>query len=288
MRVKVDVELESSTLDTRIGCHLSSAKGYAAMAETAHSIRANTFAFFTRNPRGGKAKDIDPADIELFHEKCQCYGIDTIVAHGSYTVNPCSSKAQVREFAFQALQQDLERMEYTPNQLFNMHPGSHVGQGIDTGIEQIIEVLNTVLKPDQTTTVLLETMAGKGSEVGSCFEEIARIIEGVSLDDHVGVCLDTCHVWDAGYDIKDNLDAVIEEFDKVIGLSRLRALHINDSLNNCGSHKDRHAKIGQGTIGLDALRSVVHHPTLKGLPCILETPNDLSGYQAEISLLRAI
>lgn len=272
---------------TRIGCHLSSAKGYTAMAETAHSIGANTFAFFTRNPRGGKAKDIDSCDIETFHEACKRYGIDTVVAHGSYTVNPCSAKPQVREFAFQALEQDLERMEYTPHQLFNMHPGSHVGQGVDKGIELIAEVLNTVLKPGQTTTLLLETMAGKGSEVGSSFEELARIIERLDCADQVGVCLDTCHVWDAGYDIVNHLDEVLDEFDRIIGLSRLRALHINDSLNDCGSHKDRHARIGEGSLGLEALRRVVHHPALHGLPCILETPNDLDGYAAEIALLRS-
>lgn len=257
------------------------------MAETAHSIGANTFAFFTRNPRGGKAKDIDPCDIETFHEACKRYGIDTVVAHGSYTVNPCSAKPQVREFAFQALEQDLERMEYTPHQLFNMHPGSHVGQGVDKGIELIAEVLNTVLKPGQTTTLLLETMAGKGSEVGSSFEELTRIIERLDCADQVGVCLDTCHVWDAGYDIVNHLDEVLDEFDRIIGLSRLRALHINDSLNDCGSHKDRHARIGEGSLGLEALRRVVRHPALHGLPCILETPNDLDGYAAEIALLRS-
>lgn len=280
------MEKRNIVVDTRIGCHLSSAKGYAAMAEMAHSIGANTFAFFTRNPRGGRAKEIDQNDIEVFHDACDRYEIDTIVAHGSYTVNPCSAKPHVREFAVQALTQDLERMEYTPHQLFNVHPGSHVGQGVDTGIEQIVEVLNIVIRPDQTTTLLLETMAGKGSEVGSSFEELARIIERLTYPDKVGVCFDTCHVWDAGYDIVDSLDSVLSDFDRVIGLQRLQALHINDSLNECGSHKDRHAKVGQGKIGLEALRRVVHHPVLKGLPCILETPNDLEGYQKEIELLR--
>lgn len=270
-----------------MGCHLSSAQGYAAMASTAESINANTFAFFTRNPRGGKAKAIDPADIAVYHAEAQRIGINRIVAHGSYTVNPCSAKENVREFAFQALAEDLARMEYTPHQLFNMHPGSHVGQGVQVGIEQIAEVLNTVLSEDQTTTLLLETMAGKGSEVGSTFEELAAIIERIDLSDHVGVCLDTCHVWDAGYDIVNDLEGVLDQFDRVLGLERLRALHINDSLNSCGAHKDRHARIGEGCIGADALVRVVMHPGLYGLPCILETPNELPGYAAEIALFRA-
>lgn len=270
-----------------MGCHLSSAQGYAVMATTAESIGANTFAFFTRNPRGGKAKAIDPADIATYHAEAQRIGINCIVAHGSYTVNPCSAKENVREFAFQALAEDLARMEYTPHQLFNMHPGSHVGQGVQAGIEQIAEVLNAVLSEDQTTTLLLETMAGKGSEVGSTFEELAAIIERLDLADHVGVCLDTCHVWDAGYDIVNDLEGVLDQFDRVLGLERLRALHINDSLNPCGAHKDRHARIGEGCIGVDALVRVVMHPALYGLPCILETPNELSGYAAEIALFRA-
>ena len=214
-----------------IGCHLSSAKGYAAMAKTAASIDANTFAFFTRNPRGGKAKAIDDADVKAFAEEAALAGIGRIVAHGSYTVNPCAAKEQVRSFAFQALAEDLARMERTPGQLLNIHPGSHVGQGADVGIELIAEVLNTVLTLEQTTTLLLETMAGKGSEVGRTFEELAAIIDRVELNSHLGVCLDTCHVWDAGYDIANDLDGVLEEFDRVIGLDRLRALHINDSLN---------------------------------------------------------
>ena len=251
-----------------MGCHLSSANGYTAMAKTAQSISAHTFAFFTRNPRGGKAKAIDQADIESFACAAEEAKITRIVAHGSYTVNPCSAKQHVRAFAFQALEEDLRRMEYTPHQLFNIHPGSHVGQGIQVGIEQIAEVLNAVLKQDQTTTLLLETMAGKGSEVGSSFEELASIIKKVDLKDKVGICLDTCHVWDAGYDIVNDLEGVLEEFDAVLGLERLRALHINDSLNPRGSHKDRHARIGEGEIGSDALVRVVLHPKLKGLPCI--------------------
>lgn len=269
-----------------IGCHLSSSKGYEAMAHTAESIGANTFAFFTRNPRGGAAKAIDPADIERFESACEEIGMGTLVAHGSYTINPCSAKESVREFALQALTDDLSRMEATPGQLFNMHPGSHTGQGIDVGIQQIAETLNEVISPEQTTTVLLETMAGKGSEVGSRFEELAAIRALMDHPEKVGVCLDTCHVWDAGYDIKNDLDGVLEEFDRVIGLEHLRALHINDSLNDCGAHKDRHARIDEGKIGADALVAVVNHPKLQGLPCILETPNELPGYAREIAFFR--
>lgn len=270
-----------------MGCHLSSAQGYEAMVDAAQSIGANTFAFFTRNPRGGKAKALDPADVQAFQVKADKLGIKRIVAHGSYTVNPCSAKEHVRQFAFQALAEDLARMESTPNQLFNMHPGSHVGQGVEAGIDQIAEVLNAVLMPDQTTTLLLETMAGKGSEVGSSFEELAAIIKRVDLKDHVGVCLDTCHVWDAGYDIAGNLEGVLDEFDRIIGLDRLCALHVNDSLNPRGARKDRHARIGEGQIGAEALARVVMHPALFGLPCILETPNELSGYAKEIAFFRA-
>lgn len=270
-----------------IGCHLSSAKGYAVMAKTAASIDANTFAFFTRNPRGGKAKAIDEADLKAFAEEATKAGIGRIVAHGSYTVNPCAAKEHVRAFAFQALAEDLDCMERTPGQLFNIHPGSHVGQGAQKGIELIAEVLNTVLRPEQTTTLLLETMAGKGSEVGRSFEELTAIIDRIELDSHVGVCLDTCHVWDAGYDIVGDLDGVLDEFDRIIGLDRLRALHVNDSMNERGSHKDRHARIGEGCIGEDALAAVVRHPALAGLPCILETPNELPGYAQEIAFFRA-
>ena len=284
---KQTIQQDSSARSLVMGCHLSSAQGYTAMAEMAKSIDANTFAFFTRNPRGGKAKAIDPQDITSFHEAAKEAGINRIVAHGSYTVNPCSAKENVRQFAFQALAEDLARMEYTPHQLFNMHPGSHVGQGVNAGIEQIAEVLNAVLSDEQTTTVLLETMAGKGSEVGSTFEELAAIIERIELKDHVGVCLDTCHVWDAGYDIVNDLEGVLEQFDAVLGLDRLRALHINDSLNPCGAHKDRHARIGEGCIGSEALTQVVFHPSLLGLPCILETPNELPGYAKEIAFFRS-
>ena len=269
-----------------IGCHLSSSKGYEAMARTAQGIGANTFAFFTRNPRGGATKAIDPEDIKRFESAYEEIGMGTIVAHGSYTINPCSAKESVREFAREALDDDLARMEYTPGQYFNMHPGSHTGQGVEVGIEQIAETLNQVITADQTTTLLLETMAGKGSEVGSTFEELAAIRERMDHPEKVGVCLDTCHVWDAGYDIKDDLDGVLDEFDKLIGIDHLKALHVNDSLNVCGAHKDRHARIGEGEIGADALVRVVKHPALQGLPCILETPNELDGYAKEIAFFR--
>lgn len=269
-----------------IGCHLSSSKGYEAMARTAQDIGANTFAFFTRNPRGGATKAIDPEDIKRFESACEEIGMGTIVAHGSYTINPCSAKESVREFAREALDDDLARMECTPGQYFNMHPGSHTGQGVEVGIEQIAETLNQVITVNQTTTLLLETMAGKGSEVGSTFEELAAIRERMDHPEKVGVCLDTCHVWDAGYDIKDDLDGVLDEFDKLIGIDHLKALHVNDSLNVCGAHKDRHARIGEGEIGADALVHVVKHPALQGLPCILETPNELDGYAKEIAFFR--
>ena len=269
-----------------IGCHLSASKGYEAMARTAQDIGANTFAFFTRNPRGGATKAIDPEDIKRFESACEEIGMGTIVAHGSYTINPCSAKESVREFAREALDDDLARMECTPGQYFNMHPGSHTGQGVEVGIEQIAETLNQVITVNQTTTLLLETMAGKGSEVGSTFEELAAIRERMDHPEKVGVCLDTCHVWDAGYDIKDDLDGVLDEFDKLIGIDHLKALHVNDSLNVCGAHKDRHARIGEGEIGADALVHVVKHPALQGLPCILETPNELDGYAKEIAFFR--
>lgn len=269
-----------------LGCHLSSSKGYRAMGETALSIGANTFQFFTRNPRGGAAKPIDPADTEVFCQMQQSGQIGTVVAHAPYTVNPCSKDERTRQFALNMMQDDLKRMEYTPGNLYNFHPGSHVGQSVETGIAEIIDTLNQILFPEQKTTVLLETMAGKGSEVGSHFEELRAIIDGVTLSDKLGVCLDTCHVYDAGYDIVNDLDGVLSEFDRIIGLSRLRALHINDSKNPFCSHKDRHEVIGGGSIGLDALRRVVHHPKLSGLPMVLETPNELPGYAAEIRMLR--
>ena len=272
-----------------IGCHLSAARGYAAMARDAASIGANTFQFFTRNPRGGKAKALDPRDLEAYRAAAAEAGITRILAHAPYTLNPASSKPETVAFALQTLADDLARMdEATPNQLYNMHPGCHVGQGTEAGIALVADALNQVLRPELTTTLLLETMAGKGSEIGGRFEELAAIISQVELADHVGVCLDTCHVWDGGYDIAGNLDGVLEEFDRVVGHNRRKAIHVNDSLNPLGARKDRHARIGEGHIGTEALCRVVSHPALRHLPFYLETPHDsLQGYAAEIALLRA-
>ena len=270
-----------------IGCHLSSAKGYLHMAKDAVSIDANTFQFFTRNPRGGRAKAIDPKDIAAFAGYAPEHGIERILAHAPYTLNPASDKQQTRDFALMVLAEDLGRMEETPHQLYNMHPGSAVGQPCEVAIAKIADALNQSLLPHQTTTLLLETMAGKGSEIGGTFEELAAIIAQVELESHVGVCLDTCHVWDAGYDIVGDLDGVLEEFDRVIGLDRLHAIHLNDSMNARGSHKDRHARIGEGEIGFKALAAVTNHPKLRDLPFYLETPNpDLAGYAEEIAALR--
>lgn len=270
-----------------IGCHLSSAKGYLHMAKDAVSIDANTFQFFTRNPRGGRAKAIDPKDIAVFAAYAPEHGIERILAHAPYTLNPASDKQQTRDFALMVLAEDLGRMEETPHQLYNMHPGSAVGQPCEVAIAKIADALNQSLLPHQTTTLLLETMAGKGSEVGGTFEELAAIIAQVELESHVGVCLDTCHVWDASYDIVGDLDGVLEEFDRVIGLDRLHAIHLNDSMNARGSHKDRHARIGEGEIGFKALAAVTNHPKLRDLPFYLETPNpDLAGYAEEIAALR--
>lgn len=270
-----------------IGCHLSSAKGYLHMAKDAVSIDANTFQFFTRNPRGGRAKAIDPKDIAAFAAYAPEHGIERILAHAPYTLNPASDKQQTRDVALMVLAEDLGRMEETPHQLYNMHPGSAVGQPCEVAIAKIADALNQSLLPHQTTTLLLETMAGKGSEIGGTFEELAAIIAQVELESHVGVCLDTCHVWDAGYDIVGDLDGVLEEFDRVIGLDRLHAIHLNDSMNARGSHKDRHARIGEGEIGFKALAAVTNHPKLRDLPFYLETPNpDLAGYAEEIAALR--
>lgn len=271
-----------------VGCHLSTSKGFAAMGRTALSLGANTFAFFTRNPRGGSAKAIDAADAAALRELMAEHDFGTLVAHAPYTLNPCSAKPEAREFARMCMTDDLVRMEAVPHSYYNFHPGSHVKQGSECGIGLIAGLLNEVLAPEQTTTVLLETMAGKGTEVGRTFEELAAIIERVELADHVGVCLDTCHVWDGGYDIVGDLDGVLEEFDRVVGLSRLRAVHINDSKNPCGAHKDRHEKIGQGFIGVEAFERIVNHPALRELPFILETPNELPGYAEEIVLLRSL
>lgn len=271
-----------------IGCHLSASDGFLAMGKTALSIGANTFQFFTRNPRGSKAKAIDPADVAAFLELAAENGFGTLVAHAPYTINPCSKDERTREFARMTLADDLRRMEHIPGNVYNFHPGSHTGQGMETGIGQIAETLNAILTPDIRTTVLLETMSGKGSEVGSRFEELREIIDRVELSDKLGVCLDTCHVSDAGYDIADDPDGVLTEFDRVIGLDRLRAVHVNDSLNPVGSHKDRHARIGEGCLGAEALGRVVRHPALQGLPFVLETPNELPGYAREIALLKEL
>lgn len=272
----------------QIGCHISSAGGYLAMGRRAASLGANTFAFFTRNPRGGAARAVDPEDVAAFTALCAELGIRQLVAHAPYTLNPCAEKDYVQAFARTALADDLRRMEYTPGQLYNFHPGSHVGQGVETGVEKIAAVLNETLFPEMTTTVLLETMAGKGSEVGGRFGELRAILDRVALRDKVGVCLDTCHVWDAGYDIAGDLDGVLTEFDRVIGLGRLRAVHLNNSLNDRGARKDRHARITEGHIPLDALVRVIQHPALQSLPFILETPNDDAGYAREIALLREL
>ena len=269
-----------------LGCHLSSSKGFTAMGRMALSIGANTFQFFTRNPRGGAAKEIVPADAAALVQMQDAGEIGRIVAHAPYTLNPCAKEEKTLEFARNTMQDDLRRMEYVPGNYYNFHPGSHVGQGIDEGIRKIAETLDFAMFDGQTTTVLLETMAGKGTEVGGRFCELRQIIDRVSRPEKLGVCLDTCHVNDAGYDIAGSLDAVLEEFDREIGLSRLRALHLNDSKNPLGAHKDRHERLGEGYLGLEAFYRIIEHPVLRGLPMILETPNELPGYEAEIALLR--
>lgn len=269
-----------------IGCHLSSSKGYAAMAKEAEKINANTFQFFTRNPRGAKAKEINPEDVQAFHEKAKEICIQRILAHAPYTLNACSADERVREFAVNTMRDDLKRMEYTPGNCYNFHPGSHVKQGAEVGISYIAQMLNQLLTKEQTTTVLLETMAGKGSEVGRNFEELREILDRVELQEKMGVCLDSCHVFDAGYDIVKDLDGVLNAFDRIIGLHRLKAVHLNDSMFGLNSHKDRHARIGEGKIGLEAIIRLINHPALRHLPFYLETPNDLEGYSREIALLR--
>ena len=270
----------------RIGCHLSSSKGFFHMGKEAVKIGANTFQFFTRNPRGSRAKEIDPEDVRKFLEYAQEHDICQILAHAPYTLNPCSKDAKTREFAWMTMEDDLKRMEYVPGNCYNFHPGSHVGQGAQEGIRMISEMLNQILKEEQHTTVLLETMAGKGSEIGGKFEELREIIDRVELKDKLGVCLDTCHIWDGGYDIVSDPDAVFAEFDRVIGLDRLKAVHLNNSLNGLGSHKDRHAKILEGVLPPEALVRIVCHKALAGRPFILETPNDDAGYAEEIAWLR--
>ena len=272
----------------KIGCHLSASKGFLNMGKEIVALGGNTFQFFTRNPRGGAAKDIDEKDVEAFKKFADENGIEVILAHAPYTLNACSADESIRDFAKRTFADDLARMEYVPGNLYNFHPGSHVKQGVETGTEYIVEMLNETIKESQTTTVLLETMAGKGSEIGRTFEELRAIIDKVELNDKIGVCLDTCHVNDAGYDIVNNLDGVLEEFDKIIGIGRLKAIHINDSKNPLGAHKDRHEKIGEGYIGKDAMERIINHPLLKKLPFYLETPNELDGYAKEIALLRSL
>ena len=272
----------------KIGCHLSTAEGFLNMGKEIIALGGNTFQFFSRNPRGGSAKTVDKKDIEDFRNFAKEHGIDIILAHAPYTLNACSNDPSIREFAKKTFASDLERMEYLPNNMYNFHPGSHVKQGVDVGIKYIIEMLNESIKPEQTTKVLLETMAGKGSEIGRTFEEIRRIIDGVELKDHIGVCLDTCHIYDAGYDIVGNLEMVLEEFDKIIGLERLKAIHLNDSKNPFASHKDRHEKIGEGSIGVKTFTAIINHAALRELPFYLETPNELDGYAKEIALLKSL
>lgn len=270
-----------------IGNHLSSSKGFYAMGKMALQLDADTFAFFTRNPRGGSAKAIDPEDAAKLRALLAEHRFGRLVAHAPYTMNVCAAKPDIREFSANVLKEDLERMEYLPGNYYNFHPGSHVGQGVDAAIPMIADALNHALKPKHQTTVLLETMAGKGSEIGRSFEELRAILDRVELSDKVGVCLDTCHVWEGGYDIVDHLDGVLEEFDAIIGLDKLKAVHFNDSMNGCGAHKDRHQKIGEGGIGRDALMRVVQHPLLQDKPFILETPNDDDGYAKEIAMVRS-
>ena len=270
----------------KIGCHLSSSKGYLAMGKEAVKIGANTFQFFTRNPRGGKAKPLDLEDMAAYRAFSQEHGLFPILAHAPYTLNACAADEGLRTFALETMADDLARLENIPGSLHNFHPGSHVKQGAETGIALIAEHLNAILTPEQSTTVLLETMAGKGSEVGRSFEEIRAILDRVELSDKLGVCLDTCHVSDGGYDIVNDLDGVLEKFDKVIGLGRLKAVHLNDSMNPLGSHKDRHQKLGEGTLGLEALTRIINHPALRELPFYLETPNDLAGYAREIAMMK--
>lgn len=271
-----------------IGCHLSISKGYLHMGKEALSLGANTFQYFTRNPRGGKARTFDEADMKALEAFMAEHNFGKILGHAPYTLNACAADPSLRQFAKNMMREDLERLEFLPNQLYNFHPGSHVKQGVDQGIEYIVEALNEVMFEGMHTTVLLETMAGKGTEVGRTFEEIARIIDGVKLKDYIGVCMDTCHIHEGDYDIIGDLDGVMESFDKIVGLDRLHAIHLNDSKNPRGAHKDRHEKIGEGHIGLEAITKVINHPVLRNLPFYLETPNELDGYAKEIALLRSV
>lgn len=283
---KKEIFMSTAKSPLYIGNHTTSSKGYTRMARQMIANGGNTFAFFTRNPRGGRAKEIDPEDVRKFLELTEEYKFGKIVAHAPYTLNACAAKENIREFARETMADDLKRMEWTPGDYYNFHPGSHVGQGAEAGVRMIAEMLNEVLTEDQTTTVLLETMSGKGTEMGRNFEELRQILDLVEKKDKMGICLDTCHVWDGGYDIVNDFDGVLEEFDRIIGLEKLKAIHLNDSLNDLGSHKDRHARIGEGRIGLEALVRVIRYPRLEGIPFILETPNDDEGWAAEIRTLR--
>lgn len=283
---KKEIFMSTAKSPLYIGNHTTSSKGYTRMARQMIANGGNTFAFFTRNPRGGRAKEIDPEDVRKFLELTEEYKFGKIVAHAPYTLNACAAKENIREFARETMADDLKRMEWTPENYYNFHPGSHVGQGAEAGVRMIAEMLNEVLTEDQTTTVLLETMSGKGTEMGRNFEELRQILDLVEKKDKMGICLDTCHVWDGGYDIVNDFDGVLEEFDRIIGLEKLKAIHLNDSLNDLGSHKDRHARIGEGRIGLEALVRVIRYPRLEGIPFILETPNDDEGWAAEIRTLR--
>ncbi|HIU64434.1 MAG TPA: deoxyribonuclease IV [Candidatus Avacidaminococcus intestinavium] len=282
------VQTTPKTGRLRIGCHLSSSKGYLAMGKEAVRIGADTFQFFSRNPRGSVAKALDEQDVAAYREFAAASDLQFLLAHAPYTMNPCSADAGLRALAKRLMVDDLQRLEYTPGSCYNFHPGSHVKQGVEVGIKYITELLNEVLTKEQTTTVLLETMAGKGTEVGRSFEELQAILAGVELKHKMGVCLDTCHIFDGGYDIVNDLDGVLSEFDRLIGLEKLKAVHLNDSLNVLGSHKDRHAKIGEGNIGLAAFERIINHPALRDLPFYLETPNDQDGYAHEIALLREL
>lgn len=270
----------------RIGCHLSASKGYLAMGKQALEIGANTFQYFTRNPRGGAVKELDLKDVEAYLKFANEHDIQHILAHAPYTINACAADESIREFARNTMADDLHRLSYLPGSMYNFHPGSHVKQGVEKGIELIADTLNSIMYPEQTTTILLETMAGKGSEIGRTFEELQSIMEGVNLPEKMGVCLDTCHVFDGGYDIINNLDEVLEEFDRIIGLDKLKAIHLNDSKNPMGSHKDRHEKIGEGNLTIEGIARIINHPKLRDLPFFLETPNELPGYREEISLLK--
>ena len=283
---KKEIFMSTAKSPLYIGNHTTSSKGYTRMARQMIANGGNTFAFFTRNPRGGRAKEIDPEDVRKFLELTEEYKFGKIVAHAPYTLNACAAKENIREFARETMADDLKRMEWTPGNYYNFHPGSHVGQGAEAGVRMIAEMLNEVLTEDQTTTVLLETMSGKGTEMGRNFEELRQILDLVEKKDKMGICLDTCHVWDGVYDIVNDFDGVLEEFDRIIGLEKLKAIHLNDSLNDLGSHKDRHARIGEGRIGLEALVRVIRYPRLEGIPFILETPNDDEGWAAEIRTLR--